>query len=583
MEQARRAVLPEGERERSLVRRTAARGASVWRSAGSTPLLLAVGGLLVLATGFLLWLGYRATSAQARSDRLLVDRRARETLALLVSALDRDMKGAQLSVLLQLGPTRPGAVSVADLATQASAAFGRFPYIETIFLWHDRPGTRDMPYVLNRADRPPPWDTGDRQAAAYPVVTRHGHPVLASLVDRIRADSPFTKRFAVYRVSMADTSYQVVVYLVYDTVARRPGLVSVVGYTVNLAWTRAHYFDEIVTQVSAMAGEGQSTVLSIADATGHVVATTAAVSDGRTHARRFPLAFFDERLTAVIPDTQGEMWTAAARPREGASDPAAVSGQRLFMLMALAALASVAALMVLARALQVRDSVAAMKAEFVSTVTHELKTPLSLMRLVADSLVAGRYRDPEKIPKYGELLSAEVRRMTHLVDNILSYARLSSVYNDHVAAPIDLVELLAAMTADWQPRLTQQGFTMGVEVGTEPLLLSGDRTALMQALNNLIDNAVKYSSQTDARTITVRARRDGQSIQLRVEDCGTGIHPDDLPRVRERFIRGRDTRTGGSGLGLAIVSRVVNNHRGTLEIRSALGRGTTVIVSLPAD
>src|SRR5262245_4591053 len=99
--------------------------------------LIPVGGLLVLATAILLWLGYRATEAQARSDRLLADRRAGETLALLVAALDRDMKGAQLSLLLHLSENQLLTVGAADLASQASTAFGRFPYLETIFVWRD--------------------------------------------------------------------------------------------------------------------------------------------------------------------------------------------------------------------------------------------------------------------------------------------------------------------------------------------------------------------------------------------------------------------------------------------------------------
>jgi signal transduction histidine kinase len=550
--------------------------------AESTPLLLAVAGLLVLTTAILLWLGYQATSAQERSDRLLAERRARETLALLVAALDRDMKGAQLSVLLQLGPNHLTDISAADLASQASTAFGRFPYIETIFVWHEQAAGHDMPYVLNRADRPPAWDTGARHAAAYPVVTRHGHPVLKDLVRRIRSEAPFEKRFATYELPLGGVRYQVVLHLLYDTIGHQPGLVGIVGYTVNLDWVRAHYFDEIVTQVSAIAGEGQSTVLSIADASDRVIATTVAGAGGGSLTRRFPLAFFDSRLTAMGTSVVTvQTWTASAQPRDGPSDPAATSGQRLFMLMALAALASVAALVIIARAMQARAEVAAMKAEFVSTVTHELKTPLSLMRLVADSLVAGRYRDPEKLPKYGELLSAEVSRMTHLIDNLLSYARLSKVDDRHLAATIDVAELLAAVTADWQPRLAQQGFTLDVAIDNEPMALSGDRTALQQALNNLIDNSTKYSTDDDRR-LALRARRQGASIAIEVEDHGMGIHADDIPLVHEKFFRGRGTRAGGSGLGLAIVNRIVKNHGGSVGIRSRQGQGTTVTIVFPA-
>jgi signal transduction histidine kinase len=514
----------------------------------------------------------------------LAERRARESLALLIAALDRDMKGAQLSVLLQLGPIQLIDVSAADLATQASTAFGRFPYLETIFVWRDDAGIAggDMPYVLNRADRPPPWDAGTQPAVAYPVVTRHGHPTLTDLVARIRSDAPFRKRFATYELSIAGAQYQVVVHLLYDTIGQRPALVGIIGYTVNLAWVREHYFGEIVTQVSAIAGEGQSTALSIADETGHVVAATAVAANPDAQARRFPFAFFDSRLTDVIAQGQEpQLWTALAQAREDASEPAMANGQRLFTLMALAALASIAALVIIARAMQVRSEVATMKADFVSTVTHELKTPLSLMRLVADSLVAGRFRDRDQIPKYGEMLSTEVSRMTHLIDNLLSYARLSSVYGGHVAAPVDAAELVAAVSSEWRPRLTQLGFVLDVELDNEPMVLSGDRTALLQALNNLVDNAAKYSPPEGERRIWLRARRGQRGIAIEVEDRGSGIDADDLSLVREKFVRGRNARVAGSGLGLAIVNRVVSNHGGTIAITSPAAGGTTVTVFLP--
>jgi hypothetical protein len=254
-----------------------------------------------MATAILLWLGHRATSAQERSDRLLADRRARETLALLIAALDRDMKGAQISVLLQLSRNQVVDVGAADLAAQASTAFGRFPYLETIFLWRDQVTDRDLPYVLNRADRPPPWDAGDDRPVAYPVVTRHGHPVILDLVDRIRADAPLGRRFGTYELALGGVPYQIVVQTLSDPGVSRPRLSGIVGYTVNLDWVRTHYFEEMVTQVSAIAGEGQSTTLSIADGAGAVVAATAAPSSRDPHTRRFPLAFFDSRLTDMVP------------------------------------------------------------------------------------------------------------------------------------------------------------------------------------------------------------------------------------------------------------------------------------------
>jgi signal transduction histidine kinase len=215
-------------------------------------------------------------------------------------------------------------------------------------------------------------------------------------------------------------------------------------------------------------------------------------------------------------------------------------------------------------------------------VTHELKTPLSLMRLVADTLVTGRYKGPEKIPEYGALLSTEVSRMTHLIDNLLSFARLSRVDNFYAPGPLDLAELLEEAAGNARARLAQLDFALTIDAGADPIAVHGDRTALLLVLDNLLDNAIKYSSGAATRAIALRGRREDAVVVIDVEDHGSGIHQDDLPNVTEKFFRGRQARGGGSGLGLAIVNQIVLDHGGRIEIASALGRGTTVRVILPA-
>jgi two-component system phosphate regulon sensor histidine kinase PhoR len=221
------------------------------------------------------------------------------------------------------------------------------------------------------------------------------------------------------------------------------------------------------------------------------------------------------------------------------------------------------------------------QSNFVSAVTHELKTPLSLMSLVAESLVTGRYKEPEKIPAYGELLSAEVARMTQLIDNLLSFARLNRVDNFYMPAPVDLTELLEEASVNFRSRLAQLNLTLTIETGVEIISLHADRTALLLAIDNLLDNAIKYSSGSVTRAIALRGRLEDDVVIIEVEDQGSGIHEEDLPRVMEKFFRGRQARGGGTGLGLAIVNQIVSDHGGRVDIRSAAGRGTTVVISLP--
>ena len=548
-----------------------------------TPLLLALGGALCIAAGTLLWLGYRATVAQQRSELMLAERRANETLALLIAALDRDMKGAQLSILLPMSQEQLVGGGSADLAALAARAFARFPYPETFFVWRRRGTKEGNTYVFNRADRLPPWDSTVETTARYPVVTHRDQTALDPLIQKIRRDAVHRQSFAAYQLPIAKAPYQIVVHLLHDGTGPA-GLVGLVGYTVNLTWARGDYFREILRQVSRIGGEDGNMAITINDAQGSTIASTRSQWDsGVTRERHFSLRFFDNSLTTVLPaDSQAQQWTAQVTSFSGNGELGAFGGRAMFSLMALAALASVIGVAVIARALAVSSELIAMKSDFVSTVTHELKTPLSLMRLIADSLVTGRYRGPEKIHEYGELLSAEVARMTSLIDNLLTYARLNGVKNDYVLVPIDLVELLEEAAANCQPRLTQLGFTLEAEISHETITVTGDRTELLHVLNNLLDNSIKYSSAAPSRAVVLRARRAGSTVLIEVEDRGSGIHADDLPLVFEKFFRGRDAHGGGSGLGLAIVNRIVKNHGGSVEIKSSIDQGTTVIVALPA-
>lgn len=548
------------------------------------PLIVVLGGALCLATAALLWLGYRATAEWNRSEVQLADRRAGEKLALLMAALDRDMKGAQLSVLVPINQEQLAGVGSAGLSALFARAFARFPYPESFFVWSQPTPARETTFVFNRADRLPPWDLALDGAPRYPVVARRGPTALDPVIEQIRRDATHRRRFAAYEREIGGVPYQVVVHLLYDDITGAGRLFGLVGYTVNLPWVRREYFRELVRQVSRIGGEGDDMVLSITSRLGDVVTSTSpdAPPGPTPHAQPFSIRFFDRNLTQWLPGTpEAEQWTAQVTPAANGADPGVLTGQRMFALMGLAALASLVSVVVIGRGLVVQSELIAMKSEFVSTVTHELKTPLSLMSLVADSLVTGRYQGPEKIPEYGGLLAAEVARMTHLIDNLLSFARLNRVDNFYTPAPLDLGELLEEASANFRSRLAQLGFTLTIEIGAEAIALHGDRTALLLVLDNLLDNAIKYSSEASTRTIILRGRREGGVVIIEVEDVGSGIHEADLPNVLEKFYRGRGARGGGSGLGLAIVNQIVLDHGGRVAVTSTLGRGTTVSLILP--
>ena len=295
----------------------------------------------------------------------LADKRASEKLALLIAALDRDMKGAQLSVLVPINLEQLAGGGPAGLSARFARAFARFPYPESFFV-RSRPSRHlENAYVFNRADRPPPWDASAQAPARYPVVTRRDRTALGPFIDQIRRDATHGKRFAAYELQIAGVPYQVVVHLLYDDITGAGRLFGLVGDTVNLPWVKGNYFDELVRQVSQIGGKSDDMALSVSNSVGSVVtATTSPAPPGSAHFQRFPIRFFDRNLTQLLPhDRQPEQWTAQVTPFRDGAEPGVLSGQRMFALMGLAALASIVSVFVIARGLTVKSQLIAMKSE----------------------------------------------------------------------------------------------------------------------------------------------------------------------------------------------------------------------------
>jgi len=226
---------------------------------------------------------------------------------------------------------------------------------------------------------------------------------------------------------------------------------------------------------------------------------------------------------------------------------------------------------------------ARMKSDFVSTVSHEFKSPLTSIRQLAEMLQSGRVPSEERRQKYYDVLLEQSERLALLTDNILSLAKSENGRAELRLEPTDIAALLADVTDPIRERVRHEGFMIGFEVeGTLPPV-AADRTALAQAVTNLIDNAVKYSGES--RTISVRAFSEGPSVIIAVQDRGIGIKREDLDRVFERFYRAGDelTRTvKGSGLGLALVKEIVEAHQGVVSVESEPGKGSVFAIRLPA-
>ena len=174
----------------------------------------------------------------------------------------------------------------------------------------------------------------------------------------------------------------------------------------------------------------------------------------------------------------------------------------------------------------------------------------------------------------------EAKRLTRLVENLLAMARITDVTEVYMFEPLRVDGLIAGTLQEFAQLLVDAHFEVATEIPPDLPPVRADRMAMTLLLDNLVDNAIRYSPET--RALRMRAYADAGLVVLEVHDRGCGIPGDELEHVTRKFFRGRHKGTNGSGLGLAIVKRIVADHGGELAIQSELNVGTTVRIALPA-
>jgi signal transduction histidine kinase len=223
-----------------------------------------------------------------------------------------------------------------------------------------------------------------------------------------------------------------------------------------------------------------------------------------------------------------------------------------------------------------------LKSDFVANVSHELKTPLALIRLFAETLELGRVPGEEKKGQYYRIINKESRRLTQLINNILDFSRIEAGRREYRLVPSDIGAVVRDVVDAYRFPIEQLGFELRVDVAEDLPGLELDPEAISQALINLLNNAIKYS--TDTKAIAVSVRREGDRVLLSVEDSGIGIPRSEHRRIFEKFYRVETSlvhTTKGSGLGLALVQHITEAHGGRVELKSAPGEGSTFTLSLP--
>jgi len=297
--------------------------------------------------------------------------------------------------------------------------------------------------------------------------------------------------------------------------------------------------------------------------------STALPTDPGRFRHRFAEPFDDLSLALALP------------PLDGGGEAGTIRA-----LAALVAIATLAGLFALYRMVSVAVGYAERRSNFVAAVSHELKTPLTAIRMYGEMLRDGMVPTDAKREEYYRTITSESERLSRLIDNVLEFARLEKGTREMrlSAGPIGpVIEELALLL---RPHAVRTGFDLHVAIEANLPPVRFERDALLQVLFNLVDNALKYARGASERVVSIECRRLDGSVELRVRDRGPGVAARQLGRVFEPFHRGEDelTRTTtGTGLGLALVKGLAERMGATVSAGNADGGGFEVRLAFPAD
>ena len=227
-----------------------------------------------------------------------------------------------------------------------------------------------------------------------------------------------------------------------------------------------------------------------------------------------------------------------------------------------------------------KQRVDAVRRDFITNISHELKTPIQALTLNSDALLEVK-NEPEKVILFANKIKTQANRLNDLVQEIINLSKLQDSDPLDMAAQVDITNVINEAVD--QCEALAQARNVLIDIGdVKNAVVTGNREQLVMAVHNLVENAINYSPEKTR--VTISTKLDSQIIEILVKDQGIGIADENLDRIFERFYRvdpARSRATGGTGLGLSIVKHVVKNHGGDVKVWSAPGVGSTFAIRLP--
>jgi signal transduction histidine kinase len=545
---------------------------------------LAAGLAVVVAIpmAVLFYFQFRSLNDIETTSAVVLRQLSSETADSLTRSMEDYLKRPHISVLLRIPQARTEPLDYAFVEPIFNDALAESPFVESFFVWSEVGPQANKWLVFDQASKSLP--SGDRERF------REDKAIGDQLLRRLRELAKTRRAIIAFTETINGRPHYVQAQLRWEGPAR-DRFTSVLAFAVDAEKLRTQFVPSVLRDWLATVQQPSGfprLETEILDEEGkHIFASHAERSEHfvPVDERSFAIIFFDKELLefAAPYEQHREIW--GVRTSYGPQPIPEIVGastrpQQALMIVLAVAMALGVFLVAGAAAREVR--VAELKSNFVASVSHDLKTPLALIQLFAETLELGRVRTPDRAQEYYRIINGESKKLTRLIENILDFSRMEAGLRPYRMEPADMAESVNKVLARMETQFSQGNFTVTPKIESDLPRILADEGAAEQAIENLLANAMKYSG--DNKDIVVEAKRSNGHIVVSVTDHGIGISRREQGRIFRKFYRVQRELGGGpqgTGLGLAIVDHTMRGHGGYVRVESEPDRGSTFSLHFP--
>jgi signal transduction histidine kinase len=535
--------------------------------------------VVAIPVAVLFYFQFRSLNDIEETSAVVLRQLSGDTVDILAKAVDEAFKHPHIDVLLRTPARVVEPLDLAWIDPVFDEGLRESPFIDEFFVWSEATQSgRGQWYVFDRRSLEHPAGAIDQR-----FTVSKGHE--AVLMPRLREMAKERRAIVAFPATLEGRPKYVQVQMRFNGPSRER-YTSLLGFVVDVERLRSVHLPNLINQRMASVQQPtgfpplQATLLD--DRGGTLLGeSTGMFVDERT----FPVVFFDRELLEFAAPYEQRRESFRLRTGYGQQSiedivRAATRPQMALMLVLAIVMGGGVFFVAGAAAREVR--VAELKSNFVASVSHDLKTPLALIQLFAETLELGRVRNADRAQEYYRVINGEARKLTRLIENILDFSKMEAGLRPYRVAPADLRDVTRQVLDKMSSQLNQGHYQVNATYDASLPRVQVDCDAVEQALENVLTNALKYSG--DARDIDVRVGRNNGHVMISVTDHGIGIPRREQKRIFRKFYR-VDSGLGGGpqgcGLGLAIVDHTMRGHGGFVSVDSEPDCGSTFTLHFP--